>query len=143
MQLLILSLLLVGLVTFGYAFLAIILIFLALLLIVLTTTPPENMTNTSTDYSIPVEPTANDPFMNNENDVLKVLPKFDKTTLDKIYKYENHGAFRDAGEIYSLANDRTFITYPEDDQQAFMDFLTFGASNPRGLRYEDLRTKRR
>jgi len=95
------------------------------------------------DYSIYVQPTANDPFMNNENDVLKVLPKFDKKTKSDIFKYEHAGMYQDAGDVYSLYNDRNFITYPADDQQAFIDFLTFGTTLNKGLKYEDLRAKRR
>lgn len=92
-------------------------------------------------YSIVVEPTQDDPFMNNENDVLKVLPKFDDSTLLKIKEYSSR-AYKEASEISNFA-DRTFITYPEDDQQAFMDYLGYGSYSEPGLRYEDLRSKRR
>lgn len=103
----------------------------------------EYLKSTTDNYSIPVVPTPEDPFMNNENDILKVLPPFDNDVFDKMFTYQSGGAFQDAAEVYSLKNDRTFITYPAEDQQAFIDFLGFGTMVDRGLRFEDLRTKRR
>lgn len=107
-----------------------------------TDTPKDTSKNSVDDYSIYMQPTPEDPFMNNENDVLKVLPKFDNTVFDKVYKYSNN-YYKDASDLESLNMDRTFITYPQDDQQAFMDFLGFGGFSEPGLKYEDLRAKRR
>jgi hypothetical protein len=117
-------------------------IFIGLVLVLLLIYRPEKLTN---EPEVTMQPTLNDPFMNNvESDVLKELPKMtDQTVQEKMLEYSNWNYYKDAGDLESREDDRTWYTTPPDDQQAFMKFLQYGMTkNTSDIKYEDLRSKR-
>lgn len=87
-----------------------------------------------------LEPTLNDPFMNNiDSDVLKILPK-DSKKLNAIQENFLHwNKFKDADDIFDRSEDRTFYTTPPEDQEAFISFLNYDLKTDLDVQYNDLK----
>lgn len=104
--------------------------------------------NLTEDYSLfrpePLEPTLNDPFMNNlDSDVLKVLPKETKKMKQKQDQYFHWDYYKDEDNVYDKTYDGLhFYTTPPDDQEAFIKFLQYDLQVPQDIQYNDLKKDR-
>ena len=88
----------------------------------------------------PLEPTLNDPFMNNiDSDVLKILPKDTKELSEKQANYLHWNNFKNASDIFDRSEDRTFYTTPVEDQEAFISFLNYDLKVPLDINHNDLK----
>ena len=88
-----------------------------------------------------LEPTLNDPFMNNiDSDVLKVLPKDTKEIKDKENLYFHWNYYKDEDNVYDKQYDGlAFYTTPPDDQEAFIKFLQYDLQVPLDIEFNDLK----